>query len=756
LSIPPDSGSPAIHHLARQLTPPPTLRNFGDAEAIRPGSLDGGRPQAAYWRAIVRHRWTVLSVFVLSVLAALGSSILARPVFSATALLRVDREEPRVLKFDQVVREDGELPQTQLQTFQRLLQTRTLANKVIDILKLEHHSEFEKFRNQRSELTSAFLERLQVDVVRNARLIKVWFWSHDPDLSAAAANTLVDEFMSQHLGHKVEASRSATSFLSKHQDDARRRVEAAEARVADFLKENDIQFVGVDRLHDPQALINQQLVILSDSLLKARAERIAKESALEQTRSAEKGAIPAVLQNPVIAKLKEEAAAVERKSRELGQAFKADYPRMQRLAENIAEVRAQLQEETQKIIGGITAEYQAALQNETQLQKLVDHQRSVAHKLEGQMGRYNLLRREAEASREVYTALSTRLKETQIAASLTTSNISIVDHAEIPLKPMGPGKTMKLLLGAMVGLVAGVGLALLLDHRDTSIRDPDEIEAILNVPMLGVVPARPALDARWAGALSQNGSAGKGNFALVAHDASNSPLAEAFRNVRTSVVYSAEGQLPKTVLVASLHHDDGATSISTNCAISFAQLRTGNVLVIDANMRHPSLHTFLGVPGAPGLSDVLTGGADLNDAITPAWQREGLKEGVGRRIPGLYVLPAGNVPFNPADLLASQRFADLMTTLSDRFAHIVIDAPPMFGVSEVGVSDVRVLARQVEGVILVLRHGRASRDAARNAVRMLTSAHTRVLGVVLNQVRGRLHTPTSFVPFPNGTSGLDD
>ena len=752
MSIPPDSGSPAVRHLA----PQPVFRDFRDVAQVRPGWPGGEPPQGAYWRAIVRHRWALPTVFLLSVLAALVWGILARPVFSATALLRVDREEPRVLKFDQVVREDGELPQTQLQTFQRLLQSRTLANRVIDLLGLEYHPEFHDLRNRRGELTSAFLDRLQVDVLRNARLIKVSFWSHHPDLSAAAANTLVDEFMSQHQGQKVEASRSATSFLSKQQEDTRRRLEAAEAQVADFLKQNDIQFVGADRIREPQALINQQLVLLSDSLLKARAERIAKESVLEQARGADKGAIPAVLQNSVIAKLKEEAAALERKSRELGLAFKPDYPRMQRLARNIAEIRTQLQEETQKIIGGITAEYHAALQNETQLQKLVDEQRSVAHKLDGQMGRYNLLRREAETSREVYTALSTRLKETQIAASLNTSNISIVDHAEIPLKSAGPGKALKLLLGGMVGLFAGVALALFLEHRDTNIRDAYEVEAILNVPMLGLVPARHAVEARRARALPRNGADRNGHVALVAYEASNSPLAEAFRNVRTSVVYSAQGQPPKTVMVTSLHQDDGATSVSTNCAISFAQLRTGDVLVIDANMRHPSLHTLLGVAGAPGLSDVLTGGADLDAVITPAWQRQGLEPRIEQQIPGLYVLPAGAVPFNPVELLASQRFAGIMATLSDRYAHIVIDAPSIFGESDVGVSDVRVLARQVEGVILVLRHGRASRDAAQDAVRMLTSTRARVLGVVLNHVRGRPRHVAGFVPIPQRYNGFGE
>src|SRR5262249_11491631 len=158
----------------------------------------------------------------------------------------------------------------------------------------------------------------------------------------------------------------------------------------------------------------------------------------------------------------------------------------------------------------------------------------------------------------------------------------------------------------------------------------------------------------------------------------DSPMAEAFRNVRTSVVYSAQDQPPKTVVVTSLHQEDGATSVSTNCAISFAQLRAGEVLVIDANMRHPTLHTLVGIPGAPGLSDLLTSRANLEDVITPARHRNDLHPGLERQIPGLSVLPAGVVPFNPVELLASPQFADVLATLRDRFAHIVIDAPPMF------------------------------------------------------------------------------
>jgi capsular exopolysaccharide synthesis family protein len=683
-----------------------------------------------------------------ALLAALAWSFSARPTFTATALLRVEREEPRVLKFEQVVRDDvqGESAQTQLQTVQRLLQGRTLANRVIALVDLENNPEFRHLRDGPRDMTRTFLDRLQVDPLRNARLVKLSFWSHDPRLSADVANTLVDEFMTQHVSQKVEATRYATVFLTTQKEEARKKLESAEAQLAQFLRDNDIRFVHVDRVSEPQALINQQLVSLSDALLKTRAERIAKESVFDHAVRGDMDSIPAVLQSPLIAHLKEEAAALGRKYRELGQSFKQDYPRMQRLAESRAEVRQQLEEATRHIVGAISTEYRVALQNELELEKLVDEQRSLARTLDGQMVRYNLLRREADTSRDLYTALSTRLKETQIAASLLTSNISVVDRAEAPRMSDRPPLMVNVLLAAMVGLIGGIALAFLRESLDPSIRDADEVEAILQVPILGLVPARSAVPARGARPLAQHGTDAEASLALLTDEGSGSLLAEAFRNVRTSVVYSVVDHPPKTMMITSLQEQDGAGGVAANCAISFAQLQAGPVLLIDANMRHSNLHEILGVQRSPGLSSLLAGCAKLGDVIGPASSCNGLGAAIEMKIPGLSVIPAGPIPANPVELLASPQFAETLATLTERFAHIVIAAPPM-----IGVSDAVVLAPRVEGVILVLRHGHTHRDAAQHAIRALESVRARILGVVLNHVDVKTPGWGAYTfPGPNG------
>jgi capsular exopolysaccharide synthesis family protein len=695
---------------------PPTALRPLDPFAVHVHAARGDTHLWDYWRVLVRHRGAVLLVFLGVLLTAAAWTFTSRPVFSASTTLRIDREAPRVVKFEQVVREDpeGDSAQMQLQTYLKLLQSRALAARVIDRLELADQPEFRGLDPKRGELLDAFVDRLQVAPIRNSRLVKVSFESRNPDLSARVANGVTETFIAQQLDHRVEATRHASDFLSTHVEDARRALEGAETQLTRFLEANDILFVASDRVNDRsgerQSLVGQQLVTLSEALLKARAERIAKQSLLAQTGRADADSLPAVLQNPLITHLKQEMTTLEGKYRELSQTFKPEYPRLQRLGENIAQIRRQLREEVRRVVEAIRSEYGSALQNETELSKLMDEQQGRVKTVDAQMARYNLLRREVDANRELYATLSTRLKETRISGTLLASNISVVDRAEVPVTPTHPRTVLNLFLGGLIGIFGGVMVAFLFEYLDTSIRDPREVEALLRLPTLGLVPARAALSGH---ALERRAN---GPFALVAHDSTSSMLAEAFRGLRTSVVYATPERPPKTLLVTSLQQQDGKTSVSTNCAISLAQLG-GDVLLIDADMRHPNLHEILGVTPVPGLSDLLAGGVEIGEVIRPT------------KIPGLYVIPAGPVPVNPTELLASRRLTDALASLESRFAHIVIDTPPMLGIS-----DTLVLAPRVEGVILVLRHGRANRNSAQRAVQMLGAVRARILGVVLNHV----------------------
>lgn len=707
-------------------------------------------PSGRTFARIVRGRKGTIAVVFLATVVAVGYWVLtSRPLYTANVTLRIEKEEPRVLKFEDVVKSADPMPDY-YQTQQRLLQSRTLVNRVIELLALDRHPDFQEpsgwasidqvraWARERlapwvavpppstpeaagdlaleSPLTRAFLGRLSIEPVRSSRLVKVSFDSHYPALAARIANTLAEAFVTQTLEFRADASRYATGFLGRQLSDARARLEKAEQQLSAFVRAKGINFVNSDRLPEREDLVTHELAILSDALVKARNERIAKESLAEEARQGDVDALPAVLQSPVIVKLKGDLATVEAQHRELGQTFRPEYPRMRRLEQSISELRSQIRSEVQRVTKALEADYRAALQNERQIEKSMESQRDRAMQLGDQMVQYNILRRDVDSSRELYAGLLTRLKETQISGDLITSPISIVDRAEVPLHPSRPRKTLTLLFGAIVGLLAGVAVAFVRERMDPRLRNIDDVERFLGVPRLGLVPERRRRDGRRLLLPVR-----RPPFAMVAHEATYSMAAEAFRDLRTNLLYAGGESPARTVMVTSPDAGDGKTALATNLAISLAQLGLGDVLLIDANLRHPQLHELLDVSRGPGLSAFLSGTAELPDVIRAT------------DVANLWVIPSGRTPDNPAEVLASRRLPQALEALGEQFSHIIFDTSPLCGIS-----DALNLVPRVDGVVLVLRHGRSDRSLAQDIVRRLTLMRANVLGVVINGADARV------------------
>ena len=703
-----------------------------------------------YWQVLTRRRWTVAGVFLGTILAATLWTFTTKPIYTGTVSLRIEKEPPRVVKFEEVVKE-ADSQQDYYQTQYKILQSRSLANRVIGLLQLDEHPEFEAGPNSwlsqgedwlreqlvrwipvpppaapestedlavASPLTDAFLKRVAVDPVRNSRLVNVSFDSRYPDLAARAANTLADAFIATQMDRMVETTRYATQFLAKQLEESRGKLGESEAALSNFLNASGILFVTADRNGQPQDIITQQLTILSESYLKTQADRMARESLLTQASVQDAYTLPAVLQSAFIAQLKQDGATIEGEYRRLSQTFKPDYPKMLQLKEKLDENRHQLRLEIDRVMASLKADYEAAVRSEKALEGSLAKQSAKARGLAENMAQYNLLRREVDTNRDLYASLLGRLRETQISAALLTSNISVVDPAEIPTSPSRPRKALNLLIACLAGLAGGVGLAFLFEYLDTNIKDTKEIENVLRVPALGIVPSRVAFERMLARRKAlDDGTLTKTPFALVANSQLPSVFGEAFRNLRTSILYSTPERPPKTLMMTSLQPEDGKTSLVTNLAITLAQLGGSPVVLVDADMRRPMVHKVLNIEQTPGLSTYLTGQADLDQVIVPSG------------IPNLFVIPAGRIPVNPAELLASARLRESLEALGQRFAYVIFDTGPMFGVS-----DAMILAGQLEGTVLVLRHGRASRDAAQRAIRSLLAVRARLLGVILNDV----------------------
>jgi capsular exopolysaccharide synthesis family protein len=708
---------------------------------------------------LLRHRWIVLACLVSTLAATAAWTFMSRPVFSATATLRIEREEPRVVKFDEVVKSDP--TEDYYHTQYQVLQSRSLAAAVIGALRLADHPEFQdrdrgvidiarqwvQRQLQRlgpaappvesaardelgvvSPVTDYFLSRLVVEPVRNSRLVRLSYESYHPDTAARVANTLADTFIARQLQDKTGATRYASDFLGQQLNEAGGRLEQAETRLQTFLRNNEIFFLSdnTNRTGEQQDLITQQLGQLSDALLKARAERIGKESHYTQAVGHDGNSIPAVLASPVVARLKEELAKSEAEYRRLEQIFKPEYPRMEQLQRSIMELRAQLSRESVRILDGLDADYRAAVRAERQLEKAIDGHQQLARTLGAKMPQYSVLRRDVDTNRQIYISLLTRLKETQVSSALITSNIYSVDRAEIPISPSRPRKTLNLFLGLVVGMFGGVALAFLVEYLDTTVKDPNDIQTVLRVPALGFVPVLrvSALGVATRAALMDDrarhgrrpGRDRHGRRALATGSENDPVFADAFRTLRTTLLYCAADNAPTTFMVTSPQRAEGKTTIASNLAIALAQHGAGDVLIIDADLRRPTLHTVFGVQPTPGFANFLADEVELPEIVQPTATSK------------LYVVPAGRTSSTLADLLASPRLAPALDALSDRFKHIIFDTTPLFGIS-----DALSLAPHVGGALLVLRHGHAHRETARRAVNLLMTVGTPFLGVVLNR-----------------------
>jgi capsular exopolysaccharide synthesis family protein len=323
------------------------------------------------------------------------------------------------------------------------------------------------------------------------------------------------------------------------------------------------------------------------------------------------------------------------------------------------------------------------------------------------------------------------MKEAGISAGLKSSNIRIVDNSEVPTLPDQPKKSVNILLGAAIGLILGVALAFFLEYMDNSVKTPEDIDRFIRVPSLGVIPSlasiydRKRLYGYGYGHRSESHKQrqdqnGTPEVSMIAHTNSDSIISEAYRSLRTSILLSNSGKPPKTILVTSAHKAEGKTVSSVNIAISLAQLG-GRVLLLDCDMRNPNCHKALKMKNEQGMSSFLAANVDISSLI------------VETKVPNLFVVTAGKIPPNPAELLASPRMKQALTLVDEFFDYVVVDSPPMLAVT-----DALILSTIVDGVVLVVKAEATPKDVLQKARKSLQGVNAKVLGVLINQadVRG--------------------
>lgn len=689
-----------------------------------------------YVRVLYKRRWTAATAFAVVFLSVVVYTFTATPIYNGRVRLLIEPENLNVVDFKEVLNE-GQNRSDYNQTQYNLLQSRSLARRTLDTQKLWDHPLFggrkeESFSVQRTiggviswasglfnasdgklqatadETTSQalaidkLLSALTVSPVRNSRIVDLTFRSPDARLAAVVANAHARNYIEQNLEFKFMASKEATDWLGERLSEQRKKVEESELALQRYRERNDAL-----ALEDRQNIVVQKLTDLNAVVTRAKTERLEKEGLYNQLRAiqSDRAALdtfPGILSNAFIQQQKSELAALKRQQTELSEKLGERHPEMVKIASAIQTTEIRLQAEIAKVAESVRNQFLAARAQESSLVAALDAQKSDALSLNRKGIEYGVLQRDFESNRQIYESLLQRVKETGVSAELKTSNIRVVDAAELPESPVTPRKGLNLLLALLGGGVFATGLVFFFEYIDNRIKTPDEITANLGLPFLGMIPL---IDVQPSGPLTP-----------LLNNGVPANFAEAFRSVRTNVLFSSAEEGSRSIVITSTGPGEGKTLISCNLAVALAQAGL-RVLLIDADLRRPQVHGAFAQELEPGLSNLMVGSAKAGDSLKKTL------------VPGLWTLTAGRIPPNPAELVGSRRFKEFLATMAQHFDWVVIDSPPVMAVT-----DVSLIAHSTSGVLFVVGAEMVSRHTARVAVEQLESASARIVGAVLNRV----------------------
>ena len=681
-----------------------------------------------YLYVLHRRKWIALTFFTLVVVTVLLAVLFAKPVYRAKATIRIEQETPSVLTFKDIYearKDDLEYFETQYQ----ILKSRNISERVVRALRLDQVPEFavtggkapHRGRVELSgnagyiapELVDKVRSRITIQPVRNSSIIAVNFDDPDPVLAARAANEITKQYIKYSIESKLDVSRLARDWLEGQLDDIKARLERSEEALNTYAARNGIILTGTGKDGSKAGgsdIITNRLEQVSALLIQATSERIDKGALYYQLKKGGAWSIPVVMNNPLIQSLLRNYTGLKAQYARLSTDYTPDYPRMIQIQKQMDQFKKRINGEVKKAGTSIQMDYEAALEKEKILTATYEEAKNEALDLKDKMVQYNILKREAETNQELYNGLLQRMKEIGVTATLTASNIQVLDGAKAPEKPYAPKKARDLLAAVLVGVLGGIGLAFFVDYIDNTVKSAEDVERSVALPCLGLVPEfDDAGGAATPGGERRLPELGEEQVALV----------EAYNSINTYIQFSSGGRFPKLMLITSPQKGEGKTTTSANLAVTMARTYKGKGIIIDSDMRNPQLHKIFDVENSNGLSGYLTGNAFIEEGFIQKTAMENLD-----------IITAGLRTPNASDLLNSPRLAELLRRIEPEYAFIIFDSPPV-----IGFSDSLILSASMDGVIMVARTGRTTREALHQTRKSLESINSRIFGVVLNAMK---------------------
>jgi capsular exopolysaccharide synthesis family protein len=668
----------------------------------------------------------------------------ATPIYDAVGSIAINKPDPILANIQNGNNNvDYSDPTTDLDTEVRILKSDLLALQVISQLNLDKLPEFggngiksssslelttdalQPDSARASALLGAFKGNLRVLLEPNTRIIDIHYRSPNKELAARVVNAVANTYIEQNFKTRFESTMQASDWLSRQLVDLQMKVETSQEKLVKYQKEH--QILGID---DKQNITTEKLDELNRELTAAESARMEKESVYRLAESGDTDSAASiaagmangegksfVATSALLDKLQAQKADLKIQAAQLNTQFGPAYPKIAQLNNQLQEIDIQIQSEMKKATSRLRGDYLAALQREQMLNAALEQQKQQENKMNESAIEYSFLKRDFETNRTLYEGLLQKLKEAGVTAGLRSNNIREVDIARTPGSPAEPNIPRNLGFAFVLGLTSGVGLAFLLEGIDNTVRTPEQAQAISGLASLGMIPMGSRNSAETGSKRGLIVAGAKEPVELVTQSRPQSQMAESYRALRTSLLLTTLGAPPKTILITSALPREGKTTTSINTAVVLAQKGT-RVLLIDADLRRPSIHKALGLGPRVGLSNVLTGGATLQQAT--------VRSSV---LPNLYILPAGTPPPNPAELMASAQMVDLLAELREQYDHVIVDTPPTLSVT-----DAVVLSTRVDAVVLVIRSAQTTKPALRRSRDILAQVNARVAGVLLNAV----------------------
>lgn len=768
---------PADESLLVRPVTTPRLSNLSDDYGYNNFTDDAQQSEGVYmrelWRILRKRKWFILA------LAGIVTSLVTIEVhrtpsiYRAKAMIEVTKDVGAtvVSTKDFVVQSDDT---DNLNTKLIVIKSRPLLEDVVVNLKLDQKPTFLKATAKRSfsealgdilhrvtrgavgvpmpEVTDAkptFADRpeaetarlapyvavlkntLNVSALKDTRVIEISLDHTDPQLAAAVVNAVAKNFIERSFERKTERFTDTSEWLKSSTAELKAQVQKAEQSLADYTRQN-----GIFTTEGKESLTSEKLSELHTQVMKAETDRLLKQSLYEEVRQGRVAQLPDAFSDPKTTKLQEEIGKLEVQSSEMSVKFGPDNPRVAEVQQKLETLRSQVKDTRGTLSEKLRADYERAIRDELSLKNALAKAKAEAVQQNQNTIQFDILKKELDTAKELYTDFLQKTNQANLAKAEQSNNLRFIEPAEVPTSPEGPQRLRTILLGLLVSLVLGMGLAFFLEYMDNTIKSVEDVHRIAGLPTLAVIPAISQASARTvkqvnrqqltSGAEPEEAETG----ALVTTAASTTttsltkaPLVtdhlasvmEAYRMLRTSVLLSTAGSPPKTIMFTSGQPGDGKTTTSVNTAVSLAQLGS-SVLLIDADLRRPSVHRALRVDKTKGLSTLLSSNqVELDEVV----QRS--------RIPKLDVIACGPIPPNPAELIASERMRQVLARAAEQYDHVIVDTPPL-----ISVTDPVILSTMVDGVILVVQAGRSTRDIVRRARLELSNVGAKVFGVVLN------------------------